>query len=144
MEKDEWLTGHLKYLAGLKAPSDHQRLLLALAEEPSLSAEKKRQMKVIIRAEKAAERARKARAKASKIVRSEQEKARKARNHEMIKSAGLLSLAGLLDKKTGRPLMDKDELLGALLGLAGVSADDPRRSDWKRAGAAKLMKKDLI
>jgi hypothetical protein len=28
--------------------------------------------------------------------------------------------------------------LGALLGLAQVPADDPRRADWKRAGDALL------
>ena len=57
-----------------------------------------------------------------------------ARTHELCNSAGLLILAGLVDTKTGKPAIDKGELLGALLGLAKVPAEDPRRKELKRAG----------
>ncbi|MQT78371.1 conjugal transfer protein TraD, partial [Pseudomonas helleri] len=59
----------------------------------------------------------------------------------LYQSAGLLILAGLVDTKTGKPTIDRGELLGALLGLAKVPADDPRRGDWKRAGDALLSGK---
>jgi len=38
---------------------------------------------------------------------------RTARTHELCNSAGLLILAGLVDTKTGKPAIDKGELLGA-------------------------------
>ena len=43
---------------------------------------------------------------------------RKARTHELCQSAGLMGMAGLVDKVTGKPTLDRAELLGALLGLA--------------------------
>ena len=49
--------------------------------------------------------------------------------------------AGLVDKKTGKPVMDRGELLGALLGLAKLLADNPKRAEWKRAGDALLAEK---
>ena len=65
---------------------------------------------------------------------------RAARTHELCNAAVLLILAGLVDTKTGKPAIDKGELLGALLGLAKVTAEDPRRLEWKRAGDALLTK----
>jgi hypothetical protein len=47
-------------------------------------------------------------------------------------------LAGLVDTKTGKPAIDKGELLGALLGLAKVQVEDQRRKEWKRAGDSML------
>jgi hypothetical protein len=58
--------------------------------------------------------------------------------HELCNSAGLLILAGLVDTKSGQPTIDKAELLGALLGLAKVPVEDPRRKEWKRAGDSML------
>ena len=49
-------------------------------------------------------------------------------------------MAGLIDKITGKPTIDIAELLGALLGLAAVPADDPRRNQWRQAGHALLQK----
>jgi hypothetical protein len=39
---------------------------------------------------------------------------------------------------TGKPTLDRGELLGALLGLAKVAENDQRRPEWKRAGDALL------
>jgi hypothetical protein len=64
---------------------------------------------------------------------------RKSRNRELFNAAGLLILAGLVDSKSGLPLIDKGELLGALIGLSKVSLDDARRGEWKRAGDALLQ-----
>lgn len=88
-------------------------------------------------------RAAKARQEAVSLINAERkltaEAERKARDREMYQAAGLLSLAGLVDKKTGKPMINRGELLGALLGLAKVPQDDPRRTDWKRAGDALLV-----
>jgi len=48
-------------------------------------------------------------------------------------------VAGLVDTVTGKPFMDKAELLGALMGLAKVPAEDAQRTEWKKAGADKLL-----
>jgi hypothetical protein len=66
--QDDWMTARLAYLRGLKAPSDHQRLLLLLAEKPDRTPEDERKLTALVRAEKAAERAQKARANAARIV----------------------------------------------------------------------------
>jgi len=135
---DEWMTARLAYLRGLKAPNDQQRLLLLLADKIERTADDNRKLSALVRAEKAAERAQKARANAARIVNAEKAAERKARDRELYQSAGLLILAGLVDSSTGTPALDRGELLGALLGLAKVPADDPRRADWKRAGDALL------
>ena len=138
---DEWLTARISYLRGLKSPSDQQRLLLLLADKPERSNEDNRKLSALVKAEKAAERAQKAKANAARIVNAEKAAERKARDRELYQSAGLLILAGLVDSKTGRPTVDRGELLGALLGLAKVPLDDQRRSEWKRAGDALLAAK---
>lgn len=135
---DAWLTERLDYLRGLKAPTDQQRLLLLLADKPNRTADDNRKIAALSRAEKAAQRAQKARAEAARIINAEKASERKARDHELYLSAGLLGLAGLVDKTSGKPTWARGELLGALLELAKVPADDPRREGWKRAGDARL------
>ena len=132
--KDEWQEKRLEDLRGVKNPTDHQRLLLALAATPSPTAEDTRKLDALWKAERAEVRARDLRGVARKIVNEEKQAARKARDHELYNAAGLLILAGLVDTKTGKPIIDPAELLGALLGLSKVPADDSRRSEWKRAG----------
>ena len=139
--QDDWLTARLAYLRGLKAPNDHQRLLMLLADKPQRTANDERKLAALVKAEKAAERAQKARAQAARIINAEKDAARKARDRELYNAAGLLILAGLVDTKTGVPNLDRGELLGALLGLAQVPTNDQRRAEWKRAGDALLAEK---
>jgi hypothetical protein len=49
--QDDWLKGRLAYLRGLKTPSDHQRLLLLLAEKPDRTSENERKLAALVRAE---------------------------------------------------------------------------------------------
>lgn len=139
---DSWLTDRLAYLSGLKSPNDQQRLLLLLTEKAEQRKDDIRKIAALVRAEKAADRAQKARADAARIVNAEKVAERKARDHELYQVAGLLSLAGLVDKHSGKPITDRGELLGALLGLAKVAADDSRRAEWKRAGDALLAERE--
>lgn len=137
-DKQEWITARLAYLRGLKSPSDQQRLLIALSDKPARTTDDNRKLDVLVKAEKANERAQKARAVAAKVVNADKQADRKARDHELYNVAGLLSLAGLVDKVTGKPLTDRGELLGALLSLAKLPADEPRRAEWKKSGDALL------
>lgn len=138
MANDEWMESRLAYLRGLKAPSEQQQLLMLLADKPDRTSTDERKLAALVRAEKASERATKARADAARILNAEKAAQRKVRDRELYQSAGLLILAGLVDTKTGRPTLDRGELLGALLGLAKAPPNDARRGDWKRAGDAKL------
>mgnify|MGYP000048818312 FL=1 len=138
----EWLEDRVAYIRGLKSPNDHQRLLLLLNDKKDATDDDRRKLVALIRAEKAAEKAQRAKASVAKIVNAEKEAERKRRNHDLYESGGLLILAGLVDTKTGKPTLDRGELLGALLGLAKVPSDDARRSDWKRAGDALLAERE--
>lgn len=140
MAHDQWLADRLAYLQGLKAPSDQQRLLMLLADKPTKDAKDERQLKALIRAEKASERATKAKADAARILNAEKASERKARDRELYQSAGLLILAGLVDTKTGKPNRDRGELLGALASLAQAQVDDAKRREWKAKGDALLAK----
>lgn len=143
MAHDQWLTDRLAYLQGLKAPSDQQRLLMLLAEKPSKDAKDERQLKALIRAEKANERATKAKADAARILNAEKASERKARDRELYQSAGLLILARLVDSKTGKPNRDRGELLGALLALAESDPPTDKRQAWKAKGDALLAAKEV-
>jgi hypothetical protein len=144
MKNDAWLKDRVAYLQGLKSRNEQQELLVLLAEKPNRAAQDDKKFNAIIRAEKASLRATKARQDAANLINAEKKAAAKAeraaRTHELCNSAGLLILAGLVDTKTGKPAIDKGELLRALLGLAKVQAEDPRRLEWKRAGDALLAK----
>lgn len=145
MENDAWLKDRVTYLKGLKSPNDQQALLVLLAEKPARTELDEKKLVTLIRAEKAAIRAAKARQQAANMINAERKAVadanRKARNRELYQVAGLLSLAGLVDKKTGKPMVDRGELLGAFLGLAKVPPTDQRRTDWKRAGDALLAER---
>lgn len=139
--QDKWLEDRVAYIRGLKSPNDHQRLLLLLNEKKGATDDDRRKLVALVKAEKAAEKAQRAKASVAKIVNAEKRAVRKRRDHELYQSAGLLILAGLVDTKIGKPTIDRGELLGALLGLAQIPSDDSRRRDWKRAGDALLAER---
>lgn len=146
MDKDIWLTDRVAYLKGLRSRTDQQELLVLLAENASRTAQDNKKLSALVKAEKAGIRANKARQEVANLInaekRTEAKLVRNARTHELCESAGLLGLAGLVDTLTGKPMLDRGELLGALLGLAKVAEDDQRRPEWKRAGDALLTKKE--
>lgn len=141
-DENHWLTTRVTYLKGLKSRNDQQELLVLLADKKDRTSQDEKKLVALVKAERASVRAAKARQEAANLINAERkstaEAERKARDHEMYQAAGLLSLAGLVDKKTGKATMDRGQLLGALLGLAKVPQDDTRRADWKRAGDALL------
>ncbi|HEB3408228.1 TPA: hypothetical protein RZC33_004516, partial [Salmonella enterica subsp. enterica serovar Senftenberg] len=93
MHENEWLEKRLAYIRGLNAPNEQQRLLLMLAQLSQPTPNDRRKLGVLIRAEKAAERALKARADAAKVLNAERRAVRKARDHELYKAAGLMGVA---------------------------------------------------
>lgn len=144
MSNNEWFITRLAYLSGLKAPNDQQKLMLELAKKVSLTDDEQRKMKALIRAEKAAERALKARADVAKIVNAEKALKRKARDHALYQAAGLMIVGKLVDTKTGEPFMQPDELLGALLEVAQAAQSPDKRAAWKAKGAEAFKQSNLI
>jgi hypothetical protein len=146
MTADEWVNDRVLYLKGLKSRTEQQDLLLLLYDKQNKSAQDEKKLSLIIKAEKALVRASKARQEAAKFIndekQAEKKAERKARDHELYNAAGLLIMAGLVDTKTGKPTLDKGELLGALLGLANLPADHQKRVEWKKVGDAVLAEKD--
>lgn len=138
MKNEEWLQDRIAYLKGFKSLNNQQELLLLLAETNDRSVQQQKQLDILVKAEKAAITATKARLKVTAMMNVDKKAERKARDHALYNAAGLLILAGLVDTKTGLPMLDRGELLGALLGLAQVPESDPRRSEWRRVGSAKL------
>jgi hypothetical protein len=55
---DDYLDRKLAHLKGLKSPTQAQQLLILLAEKPDRTAEDNKQLAVLLRAERAADRAR--------------------------------------------------------------------------------------
>jgi hypothetical protein len=134
---DTWLAKRLDYLRELKAPSATQKLLLALASKPALSAREQRELDALTRLEKINDRAAQAKIKAHKILRAKDDDDRKARNHRLIMQGALIDLAQL-------DQVDRGVLLGGLLSLASQleqpSADLQAR--WKAQGDAMLAQKE--
>ncbi|MFT9440080.1 MAG: conjugal transfer protein TraD [Lacticaseibacillus paracasei] len=115
---EEWIIERIEHIRNKKSPSDQQRLLVLLAEKDDKTPKEEQDLKALVRAEKAVARLEKAaekvassKTKVSKILKAERSAKEKARTHELIKSAGLLIKAGLVDSATGKPLWDREELL---------------------------------
>ncbi|EKN9335433.1 hypothetical protein PZF08_004955, partial [Escherichia coli] len=92
--QDKWLAERIAYIRGLKAPNDHQRLLLLLNDKKDATPDDLRKLAALVKAEKAAEKAQRAKASVAKIVNAEKLAERKRRDRELYQSAGLLILAG--------------------------------------------------
>src|SRR5471030_307166 len=142
VKKDEWLSQRVAFIKSLKSPSTQQKLIVLLSEKPSLELAEKKKLSVLIRAEKAQQRAVETRAKATALLnaekREETKAERKARDHELYKVAGLMSLVGLVDKETGKPVIDTAALVGALAGLSELPRDNPKWQEWKKKGSELL------
>ena len=131
----DYLNRKLAFLKELKSPTQAQQLLILLAEKPDRPAEDNKQLAVLLRAERAADRARAAQLQAAKLLGQRKDAERKARNHRLILQGLLIELAGLND-------WDRGELLGALVALRESQNVPPeRRQQWKQRGDALLAEK---
>lgn len=141
-----FISERLDFIKTLKNPTDTQKKFAEIAEkyltkQGELSVEEMRHLKILTAAEQADEKAQKAKQAARKIISEENEKIRKARTHEMIKSAGLLVKAGLVDGKTGKPRTSSPEiLLGALIELESRHPTEQEKARWAELGAAAMVK----
>ena len=138
MENEDWIRDRVAYLKGLKARTEQQELLVLLADNPARTAQDGRKLMALVKAEKAAVRASKARQEVAILLNAEKraakEEQRRARNHRLILQGVLIDLAGLEQRSRG-------ELLGLL--LAASTTEDPQRwASWKASGDALLAEKE--
>jgi len=144
-KQEKWAADRVHYIRGLKSPNEQQRLMVLLTDKANKTAQDIKTLSLLIQAEQAAEKAQEARTKVMNLIqaekRAEARAARKARDHALYQSAGLLIIAGLVDSQTGKPVDDTAALLGALASLNDLSRDNPKWSDWKIRGQELLNSK---
>ena len=135
MAMPAWAVEKIEELRGIKNPTDGQRLALLLADKADRSDAETRNLQALLKAERAADRARSARAAAARLVANASEAERKARTRKMIELGGLVELAGLAD-------LDRGALLGLLLAAAKQAGDSDALAAAKRAGDALLTSRE--
>lgn len=140
MDLDAWTIDRITYLKALKSRSDQQELLVLLAENAARTPQDNRKLAMLIKAEKAGQRAARARQDVAALLATEKRAAsqaeRKARNHRLIQQGVLFDLAGLGHRSHG-------ELLGLLLA-ASATEDSQRWANWKARGDALLSSAEEV
>ncbi|KVS16155.1 conjugal transfer protein TraD [Burkholderia multivorans] len=128
MTRPEWLAVRLRYIKGLAAPSEPQRLLVELAERPELDKSETKVLDQLMRLERINMKAEEAKADTEKLLRArrlEQEKAR---------AKALAELGAVVDA-VGFPL-DPNILAGVLLdAIDRMTADAGLSEVWRKRGA---------
>lgn len=142
----EFIRSHFNSLSAIKTLNEQQKMFYSIAElwlnsPEKVNTQKLRDLKTLAKAEQATIKAENAKIAARKLITKENEIARKARTHEMIKSAGLLIQAGLVDGTTGKPKVAPDVLLGALIELAEREPTDFEKNRWAEMGSARMNAK---
>ena len=130
---DDWTQERLRQLRRSRTLSTHQRTLLLLAGRDARTEEEERTFAVLIKAEKAAARAQKAKAPATRAMNRERQAERKSREQISILKGALTDWAVLEGH-------DIAELLGALLEFAASGALEDR-ARWKETGDALIEKR---
>lgn len=137
-KQGKWVADRVQYIRGLKSPNEQQRLLVILSDKTDKTAQEMKTLSLLVQAERATEKAQEARTKVMNLIqaekRAEARANRKARDHALYQSAGLLIMAGLVDSKTGKPVDELASLLGALASLNDLSRDNPKWDEWKIKG----------
>lgn len=139
----EFIAVRIEYVKQLKNQSETQTIFVQLAEKylsgTEMSNGELSGLKTLAQAEQLEEKLQNAKAAARKVATTENEKIRKARTHELIKSAGLLVKAGLVDGKTGKPRTSSPEiLLGALIELERRHPSEAEKKHWAEIGRAAM------
>jgi hypothetical protein len=134
-DKQSWEEKRVQYIDGLKKPTEAQQLLSILFKKEGRTEEENKTMAVLIKAERAIERAQNANAAITKMMNGAKENERRARNHRLIQQGILFDLVGLDTRSRG-------EMLGALIAaVASAKANPEHWATWKAKGDALLAEK---
>jgi hypothetical protein len=133
--KQSWEEKRVQYIDGLKKPTEAQKLLSILFKKTDRTQEENKTLAVLIKAERAVERAQNANAAITKMLNGAKEDVRRARNHRLIQQGILFDLVGLDTRSRG-------EMLGALIAaVASAKANPEHWATWKAKGDALLAEK---
>jgi hypothetical protein len=134
-KKQSWEEKRVQYIDGLKKPTEAQQLLSILFKKADRTEAENKKLAVLIKAEKATERALNANAVITKMLSGAKEEERRARNHRLIQQGILFDLVGLDTRSRG-------EMLGALIAaVASAKANPEHWATWKAKGDALLTEK---
>jgi hypothetical protein len=134
-KKQSWEEKRVQYIDGLKKPTEAQQLLSILFKKADRTEAENKKLAVLIKAEKATERALNANAVITKMLSGAKEEERRARNHRLIQQGILFDLVGLDTRSRG-------EMLGALIAaVASAKASPEHWATWKAKGDALLAEK---
>lgn len=132
---NDWNSEYVARIKGLKSMNEQQQLILLLHEKQNRTKDEERELGLLLKAERAKERARSAELAASKLLVSRKDAERKARNHRLIQLGLLIDMAGLGDRS-------RSEILGCLNSQA--AAQEERWADWKHRGEALIADKERV
>jgi hypothetical protein len=107
----DWLTSCVRYIKGLKTPTDSQHLLVQLYETQPRTSKQDRELAALARLERINEKADAARQSAHRILQDKRQRDRKEREHRLIQIGALVEIAGF-------DTIDRGMLLGGFLHLA--------------------------
>lgn len=134
MAKD-WNADFVARVKGMKSMNEQQQLIVLLFEKRNRTKEQENELALLLKAERAKERAKIAELAAVKLLGSRKDAERKARNHRLILLGLLVDMAGLESRSRG-------EILGCLHAQTGVPEE--KWADWKRRGDALLVEKNTV
>ena len=129
----KWSDELVVRLKAQKMRTEQQQLIVALYEKTDRTTVNDMELGLLIKAERAKERAKAADVAAAKLLVTRNDIARKERNHRLIQQGLLIDLAGLTNKGRG-------EMLGGLLALAQSKPES--WASWKQAGDVLLARKE--
>lgn len=134
MTKD-WNKDFVARVRSLKSTNEQQQLIVLLFEKQNRTKDEERELCLLLKAERARERAKLAELAAVKLLGSRKDAEIRARNHRLIQLGLLVGMAGLGVRSRG-------EILGCLRSQAAVQEE--RWADWKRQGDALIAEKERV
>lgn len=134
MAKD-WNADFVARAKSMKFRNEQQELIVLLFEKQIRTKEQEHELALLLKAERAKERAKTAELAASKLLGTRKDADRKARNHRLILLGLLVDMAGLEGRSRG-------EILGCLRSQTAIQED--QWVEWKRHGDALLVENKTV
>jgi hypothetical protein len=131
----EWLSERVKFIKGLRSPTETQKMLVELAEVESPSKQEMKQIDALVRLEKINEKADEAKSAALRMLNARREEQRKLRTQQLIELGGVVTMVDFS--------MDRGTLAGALLwALDQFGTDDDLQHTLKKRGDAFIFQRE--
>lgn len=129
-----WAAGHAERVRGKAVPTKDDKLFLLLFDKPDRTPSENRALAALVRVERAKETVRAGRGTIRQVTSAKAREDRRARDHERFRASGLLTMVGLLDGATGKPVWNVATLLGALDAIANAPISEEQRARWTARG----------